>query len=491
MKRWLEGRKRLVWLFCIALAVRLVYALPVAELVWINDMGAYLQLASNMMFGQGYVTALEPHFASWRPPGYPFFLVVVFTAFGHSAVTLAFIQSVFGALSCVLVQRIGAACGGEKVGTLAAALCIVDPELIHFTPMQLTETLFVALLVWVVWLSIRIIEGAGYWALVLCGCVLGAAILVRPSILPFAPCVALFVGLGDWDSRWDMGQYRQRLVRIAAVAALAAAVVAPWTIRNYRVHGEFVPVATIGGVALFVGIPPSAEEIASFGSKWPAWRFLEAGMHRLPNGYDLVPELMGHERPPPEPPIDELEQSRLGREFFLDYVRDDPMRYMRLVAAKASFTFNPLPKLYHQSAHEDYGLGPYDVLVRIYDTLFLILLFAMLPLGLMTTDIRRGPGLLVAGGVVYHVALQLLFRPALRYFLPGLVLASVFTATGLRALPGLREGWKAGNQRAKRILVLWAIWLLLFGANTYCQLFVLHRLDLQGMGRELANLFGV
>jgi hypothetical protein len=53
LKRWLDGRERLVWIFGIALVVRLIYALPQAELVWINDMGAYLQLASNMMFGQG------------------------------------------------------------------------------------------------------------------------------------------------------------------------------------------------------------------------------------------------------------------------------------------------------------------------------------------------------------------------------------------------------------------------------------------------------
>jgi len=484
LKRWLDGRERLVWIFGIALVVRLIYALPQAELVWINDMGAYLQLASNMMFGQGYVTALEPHFLSWRPPGYPFFLIVVFTIFGHSALALAFVQSVIGALTCVGIQRIGSVCAGEKVGSLAAALCIVDPELIHFTPMQLTETLFVALLVWVVWLSIRVFEGAGWRTVGLTGCVLGAAILVRPSILPVAPLIALFVGFGS------VADAQGRARRVLVIALLAAVVVAPWTIRNYRIHGEFVPVATIGGVALYVGIPPSVEEIVSFGSNWPQWRFLEAGMHRLPNGYDLVPELMGKKRPPPDPPIDELEQSRRGREFFFEYVREDPVRYAKLVAMKASLVFNPLPKLYQRDAHEDYGLGRFDVLVRVCDLLFLTLLFAMLPLGMLTMGRVTGPRLLVAGVVLFYVALQLLFRPALRYFLPGLVLASVFTAAGLIALPKLGAECRARDRRALLTAGLWAGWLVAFTANAYYQLFVLHRVDMQGVGWELGRLFG-
>src|SRR5262249_57831230 len=47
-----------------------------------------------------------------------------------------------------------------------------------------------------------------------------------------------------------------RASRIAAAAALlaaATAVLAPWTIWNYRLTGEFIPTSTHGGVQLWYG----------------------------------------------------------------------------------------------------------------------------------------------------------------------------------------------------------------------------------------------
>lgn len=481
LERAVAGREREVAVFLIALVLRLAYALPRAELVWIDDAGAYLQLASNMMSGRGFVTDLEPYFRSWRPPGYPFFLVGVFTFFGQSASAIAALQSVLGALTCVWILRIGTACVGPRVGLLAAALTIVNPELLRLTPNPLTETLYVALVAWTVLLVIGVYRGAGWRTAALAGFTLGAAILVRPTLLPAVPFIALFAGFGAARDR------SERVRRAVLVGAVAVAVLVPWTLRNYRIHGAFVPVATIGGVALFVGLPPSDDDIAAIGSSWPAWRLLEAGLHRLPNGYDMLPELNGVKRAPPDPPLDELEQSRAGTAYFLRYVREDPVRYARLLVTKASLAFNPLMAGCSWPMRA-YGFGCYDVLVRLYAATFFTFLFAMAPLGIMREPAPRGPVLLVAGLVALHVGLQLLFRPALRYFQPGLVLATVFAAAGVLALRRLWADCVAGDVRAWRIAGVWALWLIALGTNVHHQVFDLHHAEVQCIDWALDRL---
>ncbi|MBW2281069.1 MAG: hypothetical protein JRG82_10030, partial [Deltaproteobacteria bacterium] len=119
MGAWILDNRRFLYLFAFALALRLAYSLPLAEFVPINDMAVYRQLAENMLAGRGYISSLEPYFFSLRPPGYPFFLMAVFTGLGYSPVAVAAVQSLLGALTCTLVQLIGETCMRARVGLIA------------------------------------------------------------------------------------------------------------------------------------------------------------------------------------------------------------------------------------------------------------------------------------------------------------------------------------------------------------------------------------
>jgi hypothetical protein len=78
------------------------------------------------------------------------------------------------------------------------------------------------------------------------GVVAGAATLVRPAMLFFLPAALIWLLL------------TRRAILAFALIAGTVAVVSPWTVRNLRVHGRFILVASEGGVTFWTGNHPLA-----------------------------------------------------------------------------------------------------------------------------------------------------------------------------------------------------------------------------------------
>jgi 4-amino-4-deoxy-L-arabinose transferase-like glycosyltransferase len=337
---------------------------------------------------------------------------------------------------------------------------------------MLTETLFIFLLTLLVLLCLRLSKSRRRSLAVGAGLVLGYAALVRPNILLLIPFLVLhFLFFVE-------GTIQKRIMLAIVPPVVCALVMLPWIVRNYLIQGEFVPVATLmGGVSLLDAIPPSDEMIEAaeyHGLKQFAddkdWEYLERSAYVLPNGYDLVPELFGQASPDQLPPdFDETEQSRLGYRRFFEYVRQDPVRYGKLVLTKLSLTFSIIPKQYSAEIGEDYGFGRFNVAAKLYSIVFLTVTFVLGSLGVIVTFRKRGPTILFDSVLLYHIVMQLIFRPASRYFLPGLVIASLFTASGLEALRGLRLLLSREHPRTVIRLRIWGASVLLFVLNTFYQ----------------------
>ncbi len=466
---WARHERWMLFVFGLAFVIRAVYVAPQARIPQINDMGVYDQLATNLISGNGYISKLEPHFRSWRAPGYPFFLGAIYWLFGHRPLVVLLLQSLLGALTCACIYWIGREYLEHRIGLIAGLICAVDPEMIHWTAKMLTETLFVFLLVLLVLLCLKLTRPKGWGTTVGAGLVLGYATLVRPNILLFVPFLLLFLLV------FVQAPMRKRIMLCILVSVIGAFVVLPWTVRNYVVHGRLVPVSTMGGVSLFVGVPPPPQMMTAAGYEVMAgWEYVEAGMHMLPNGYDMLPELLGRAPTSSLPDnFDELEQSRQGTRYFLDYVRADPVRYGKLLLTKLSLAFGVVPKQYSAEIGEGYGFGRFDRFVRLYQMVFLVVTFAIGPLGLISLSRRRMPTALLASVVLYHVVLLIVFRPALRYFLPGLVIGSLFTAEGMETLFALRSLLREQRARTVRWLAIWSGFLVLHGVNIVYQVFVL------------------
>lgn len=94
------------------------------------------------------------------------------------------------------------------------------------------------------WRSIRLVFGGG--------CLVGLAALVSPVILPV---VGGFLVVEVFQAR---AARRPMLMKMALLFLVALGCIAPWTYRNYRVLGGFVPIRSNFGLELALGNGPGA-----------------------------------------------------------------------------------------------------------------------------------------------------------------------------------------------------------------------------------------
>jgi hypothetical protein len=150
---------------------------------------------------------------------------------------------------------------------------------------------------------------------VLGGLLTGAAVLIRPGMVFFVPFGALWL-------------WRRQSARHAAVFTLIAAlVVIPWTVRNHRVYGRFIAVASEGGITFWTGNHPLAVGDGDLAAN-PDLKRAELAFRVAHPG--LTPE--------------ELEP--LYYREALAWIRDHPGAWLALMARKAFYTVVPIGPSY-------------------------------------------------------------------------------------------------------------------------------------------------
>jgi hypothetical protein len=211
-----------------------------------NDDVQFNALATQMARGNGYRDGPGQPLTSFRAPGFPLLLAGLYRITGESprAAYLAF--CVLGAAACLLTYVLGRTLLPEGSARLAALLAVFYLPDIWFSTVFLSEVVFVPFLALGLWGLVRYLRGGGLAWLALAGAALGYATLTRPFALLLLPLcgVLLLWAPGTWGRRW---------VGCAVYGLLFVGVIAPWTFRNYRVHGKPVLVATNGGSTFYGG----------------------------------------------------------------------------------------------------------------------------------------------------------------------------------------------------------------------------------------------
>ncbi len=239
-----------------------------------------------------------------RPPLYPLFLAALLGVAGDGFWTWTLPQAAIGAATCLWLVPVGRALASERAGWCAAWILAFWPHHAAYTPLALSETLFLFLFV------AHAACATGMTRLpvaVAAGILGGLAALTRPATLLFTPLVFL-AGAGAAGKR----DRRASLVALAAFLATLA----PWTLRNRLVLGDWIPVSAKFGQDLHEGNCPEATGgPVSDRVRWP----------------DAIAAL-------PEAPRD----AALGRQALL-YMADHPARTAWLFARKALRTWSPVP----------------------------------------------------------------------------------------------------------------------------------------------------
>ena len=205
-------------------------------------------LARNLLAGRGYVyPELNNLYRAYMEPLYPGLVAAVYLVTGGSAVALALVQCVVSALTAPAVYAFTRRTFDESSAIVAGLLVCVNPGLagyaVKFHPLALDALLLVLVALTLLQLAQEPTGARG----LLFGLALGACVLTRPTVLVFVvvATVGLAVSVG--------GRFTRHAVLGVVVAAL---IVAPWVIRNYRALDTFVLTRTNTGYVFWLGNHP-------------------------------------------------------------------------------------------------------------------------------------------------------------------------------------------------------------------------------------------
>jgi len=253
--RWARspGRRLLILLFSAALLVRIIYGLiepnPYQGTIGkesISDAIEYDILARTLASGGGYGYYPEVPTA-FRNPLLPVIAAGVYLFTGPHPLAVQMLMILLGALIPPLLFALARQFVELASALLAGVVAVFYPSLVIFSVSFMTETPFalLALLTLLCWSQFSL-TNRGRWGLVIVGGVfLGLALLTRSNIIPLLGLWILYLLVDGGRERW------RNIARFAIFCAIAFLVTLPWSLRNYRVFGEWAGVATNGGFTLW------------------------------------------------------------------------------------------------------------------------------------------------------------------------------------------------------------------------------------------------
>jgi 4-amino-4-deoxy-L-arabinose transferase-like glycosyltransferase len=235
-----------------------------------EDLDDYLRLAENVAEWGTLGSYDSP--TAFRPPLYPLVLAPLYwlqthlgLAWGWRLAAIAFIHLVFGAAATVLTFRVAERFGLGRWSSLAAALVAIDPLLMQYTRLPMTETMAAMLVIGAIDLLSMSEHRTDSLATFAAGGFLGLGMLCRTTMWSFAFTVVLvgcFCRGGDGRRNWKWA---------GTVLAVAIAVQLPWIGRNWLAFRRFVPTTTHGGYTLLLGNNDVYYDEIVLGDPWTAW----------------------------------------------------------------------------------------------------------------------------------------------------------------------------------------------------------------------------
>jgi tetratricopeptide (TPR) repeat protein len=403
-------------LFAAAAAARIAYVVSVwphaAVRYPVLDCLAYHDWALAILRGEWLGQRVY-----YQDPLYPFFLAGLYAVFGPDTLGVLIAQALLGAGSVVVISRIGARLGGERVGAVAGVLAASYQVFFFFDALLMKGTLKVFVFSTALWLALRAIEGASPLRWLAAGAALGVGCLIRPNALLFAPVLCFFA----WRAR----------PRAAVLCALGiAAAIGPSAVRNAVVGGDFVLLNSQGGQNFYIG-----NFRGNDGGTFVAPPFLRADPRYEEVDFRREAErAVGH-------PLRPSEVSSYWMRRGLEEIAADPLHFVRHTARKL---------LVFANAHEVADNESYDFFAA-HVSRFLawplpgwgaLLPFALCGFAFAWRD--RRAALLIAFFAAYAAGL-LPFFVLSRLRLP---LVPVVIAFAALALVGLAERWRRGERVA-------------------------------------------
>jgi 4-amino-4-deoxy-L-arabinose transferase-like glycosyltransferase len=236
------------WLIVATLLLRIAWAFLV-PVVPISDSHAYDVFAQNIAQGNGYGWRQGEPTAYW-PVGTSLIYAILYFIFGHHYLPIVILNLVLSGFIVWACMYLAETWFDRKAAIATGLLFALLPSQIQFTTVLASELIFNALvlLALVFWFNFRLML---WQKAIFAGIALAAASYVRPTAMLLV-ILLLFI-------HWL--QQRQPLLTLKAgviMVTLLILLIAPWSIRNTTVFGQFVTISTNGGANLWMGNNPNS-----------------------------------------------------------------------------------------------------------------------------------------------------------------------------------------------------------------------------------------
>ena len=458
-----------LWIvLAIAVTLRLAAALylgnQVVDLPGTADQVSYHTLAVRILQGHGltFPTAWWPHTpadtqtAHWSYL-YTFYLAGVYRIFGIHPLAARLIQAVVvGLLQPYLAYTLAgqiftrskalrnmisdgstgdhATVTSRKIQLAAAAITAIYIYFVYYAATLMTEPFYITAVLSTLVLTIALSQRApGKSRLptaVALGLVIGVAVLLRQLFLVFVPFLFLWL----IAAAYRRGSWRQTIPSLAIVTAILVAAILPATIYNFSRFDRFVLLNTNAGFALFWANHPihgtnfrSASEMGNTYSQ-------------------LIPPELSH--------LDEaaLDQALLRES--IQFVTDDPLRYLQLSLSRIPDYFKFWPDPASSTISNVSRLGSF--------TLFLPFMLYGLIYSVQTyrSAARRGrlswlsPITLLWLFIIVYTGIHVLSWTQIRYRLPVDAIMIIFAAVAVVKLGNLLESFLNSNRQPPEAIKL-------------------------------------
>ncbi len=273
---FIDEKKILIAIFILSFIVKMLYVFFVEG---INthpgvDGVFYDKVAMNIARGYGFVVNPgDP--ATEKPPVYMYLLSLLYFIFGHQYWAIRVVQAILSSVICIFIYLIGKNIKNENTGKIASIFFIFDPLLTQISSWYLSQIPYITFEIIAIYYMLKIQKEFSYKYAVIIGLLLGLASLTISYSSPFFyPFLLLWVFL----------IYKKNLSNIfktfTTIIFILTIIISIWTIRNYIVFKEFIPISTAGGLRFWGGnnsrsqgvwVPWSGSARFYFSGSEPGW----------------------------------------------------------------------------------------------------------------------------------------------------------------------------------------------------------------------------
>jgi hypothetical protein len=255
LNHFYTSNQRLLFIILLAVIIRLALYIFVAP--WNNhvletkilvlDAGGYHDLALKLLNSKSF-----ENFGTFRTPGYPLFLAIIYFIFGIKPWIVLLLQIIANVLSLILVFRLGLLIFNQKIALLIAFFFAIEPHQVFYSLTLLSDTLFVTFFLLS---SIYLVSGISKTRIqnfLFSGFFLGISTLIKPISVLFPAMIILYFLV-----KWPFKKHIKYLL-IYIVAFIIT--LSPWLIRNYANYGYLQLSSITGTNLLFYNVAATEAE---------------------------------------------------------------------------------------------------------------------------------------------------------------------------------------------------------------------------------------